>query len=118
ELGAPRTFAPYTMNWDTATFPNGTHDVRAIARDAAGNVTTSSRRRVTVFNSSNARVLARRHVRGDLDGDGTPDLVFQHTNGQLYSWFMHATRISGESSLTPGAVNPAWQIVAIDDFNG
>jgi len=51
-VGAADTAAPYSMQWDTTTVGNGSHSVRAIARDAAGNATTSTAVGVTVSNSS------------------------------------------------------------------
>ncbi|MCC7043871.1 MAG: hypothetical protein IT183_08410 [Acidobacteria bacterium] len=50
-LGSPDTSTPYAVNWNTAGAVNGTHALRAIARDAAGNVTTSASRAVTVNNT-------------------------------------------------------------------
>jgi hypothetical protein len=47
-LGAPDTVAPYAINWNTAGAVNGNHAVRAVARDGAGNVTTSDVRIVAV----------------------------------------------------------------------
>jgi len=47
-LGAPDAVAPYAINWSTAGAVNGNHAVRAIARDGAGNVTTSDVRIVAV----------------------------------------------------------------------
>jgi len=49
-LGAADTSAPYTINWSTTGAANGTHVLLAIARDAAGNQTTSASRTVTVSN--------------------------------------------------------------------
>jgi hypothetical protein len=49
-LGAPDTTAPYELAWDTSTASNTSHTLAARARDAAGNVTTSSAVSVTVFN--------------------------------------------------------------------
>src|SRR5439155_684592 len=40
-LGTEVTTAPYTMSWDTATAAIGAHTLTAVARDAAGNVSTS-----------------------------------------------------------------------------
>src|SRR5205807_10022873 len=40
-LGAEVTGAPYTLSWNTATASNGLHTLAAVARDAAGNSTTS-----------------------------------------------------------------------------
>ena len=50
DLGPEDTTSPFSMSWDTTMVPNGTHAIGAIARDAAGNTTTTSRN-VTVSNS-------------------------------------------------------------------
>jgi hypothetical protein len=50
QIGAEDTSAPYTVTWNTTTAPNGTHSLTAIARDAAGNNTTSPARSVDVNN--------------------------------------------------------------------
>jgi hypothetical protein len=49
-LGSPDTVAPYAISWNTASAANGSHVLRAIARDAAGNVTASATRTVVVNN--------------------------------------------------------------------
>src|SRR5207249_25303 len=36
------TTVPYSVIWDSTTYPNGTHLLTAVARDAAGNQTTSA----------------------------------------------------------------------------
>jgi hypothetical protein len=51
-LGSEGTAAPYSASWDTTSSANGTHTLTAVARDAAGNVTTSAPVTVTVFNQS------------------------------------------------------------------
>jgi hypothetical protein len=53
-LGAELTTSPYTVPWDTAKSADGTHTLTAVARDAAGNKTTSSAVAVTVDNASPA----------------------------------------------------------------
>jgi hypothetical protein len=50
--GAEDTTAPYGLDWDTRIFANGPHSVGAIARDAAGNRTTSLAVPVTVDNAA------------------------------------------------------------------
>jgi hypothetical protein len=50
-LGAEVTAAPYTVAWTTTTAANGAHALTAVARDAAGNRTTSSGVSVTVANA-------------------------------------------------------------------
>jgi hypothetical protein len=51
-VGAEDTSAPYSASWNTTTVPNGSHTLTAVARDSAGNYTTSAARTVTVSNSS------------------------------------------------------------------
>jgi hypothetical protein len=48
--GTEDTSSPYSRSWDTATATNGAHSLTAVARDAAGNTTTSAARTVTVSN--------------------------------------------------------------------
>ncbi len=53
-LGAEDTTSPYgPVSWHTATVSDGTHTLTAVARDAAGNTTTSAPVTVTVANASN-----------------------------------------------------------------
>jgi Big-like domain-containing protein len=49
---AEATTAPYSISWDTATAGDGSHTITAIARDAAGNQTTSAPVTVTVANNA------------------------------------------------------------------
>ncbi len=42
DLGTELTGAPYTMDWDSTSVANGTHSLTAVARDSAGNTSTSS----------------------------------------------------------------------------
>jgi hypothetical protein len=51
-LGSADTTAPYSISWITQGAANGQHELRAVARDAAGNVTTSTSRVVTVNNTT------------------------------------------------------------------
>jgi len=44
------TAAPYTVQWDTTKFTNGTGSVTAVATDAAGNVGMSAATNVTIGN--------------------------------------------------------------------
>src|SRR5204862_1144150 len=47
-LGAEDTGAQYSVNWDTTAVANGSHTLSAVARDAAGNHTTTASISVTV----------------------------------------------------------------------
>jgi Concanavalin A-like lectin/glucanases superfamily/Bacterial Ig domain/PKD domain/Glucose / Sorbosone dehydrogenase len=51
-LGAEDTSAPYSVSWNTLAAANGGHDLTAVARDAAGNTTTSAIVHVTVANAA------------------------------------------------------------------
>jgi len=51
-VGAEDTTSPYSLSWNTTTVANGSHTLTAVARDAAGNATTSSGVTVTVSNAS------------------------------------------------------------------
>jgi hypothetical protein len=51
-LGAEDTTSPYSISWNTTVVPNGPHTLTAVARDAAGNTTTSAARSVLVSNAS------------------------------------------------------------------
>jgi len=50
-LGAEDLTAPYSVSWDTTTVANGNHTLTAVARDAAGNVGTSTPVLVDVNNA-------------------------------------------------------------------
>ena len=50
-LGAEKTSPPYSINWDTTQTANGSHVLTAVARDAAGNKTSSSAVTVTTNNT-------------------------------------------------------------------
>ena len=53
-LGNEDTAAPYTIAWNTATAVNGIHQLTAVARDGAGNATTSAVVTVNVQNQTPA----------------------------------------------------------------
>ncbi len=50
-LGTEYTTTPYSTSWNTTTALNGTHNLTAVARDAAGNQTTSGSVSVIVNNN-------------------------------------------------------------------
>lgn len=108
-VGTEVTTTPYRQTWPVKGLTSGSYALTAIARDAAGNRRTSS--------SVTVKVKARA-TPGDLDGDGVPDLVWEDASGRLQYWKMNNGLVTAESSLTPGAVDPTWRIVSIDDFDG
>jgi len=50
-VGAELTTTPYTLAWNTTQNASGARVLTAIARDAAGNQTTSTAVNVTIANS-------------------------------------------------------------------
>ena len=56
----------------------------------------------------------------DFNGDGKPDLVFQHqTTGWIGVWFMNGTAMTSSTLFTPSTVaDTNWRIVGVADFNG
>jgi alpha-tubulin suppressor-like RCC1 family protein len=54
----------------------------------------------------------------DLNGDGSPDLLFQNqTTGALSYWLLNGAAPITTGTI-PGSSNPLWQIVAVADLNG
>jgi len=51
-VGSLLTGSAYSYSWNTTTAANGSHTLRAIAKDAAGNTTTSATDSVTVNNAA------------------------------------------------------------------
>jgi hypothetical protein len=51
-LGAEDTSSPYGISWDSATVADGAHTLSAVARDAAGNTSTSAGVPVVVDNTA------------------------------------------------------------------
>lgn len=57
--------------------------------------------------------------RGDFNGDGKPDLIWQHqTGGWLAAWFMDGTTAVGGSMFTPNGTDGNWEILGTGDFSG
>ena len=56
---------------------------------------------------------------GDFNGNGTPDLVFQHEKGQVALWSMSGSIMQslGTGFTDPKSPGSGWQVVAVADFN-
>lgn len=78
-LGAEDLVAPYSASWNTLTAGNGTHSLTARARDAAGNITTST---IVIVNVANSNLVAAYNFNA---GSGTvlADLSGNNNNGTL-----------------------------------
>ena len=67
-LGGEVTTSPWQITWNTTLAANGTHTLTAVARDAAGNRTTSAPVTVTVNNASQI-LFGTQTVQATLDSD-------------------------------------------------
>jgi hypothetical protein len=67
-VGNEDTASPYSINWNTTGVSNGSHILTALARDAAGNTTTSSSVTVTVSNIATPKT-------GDINGDSSVNIT-------------------------------------------
>src|SRR5439155_2132846 len=77
-LGNEDTSAPYAVSWDSVTAADGSHTLTAIARDPAGNRTTSSGLTVTVSNLAPPPPpggIASQYP-GDVGIENHPDVLF------------------------------------------
>ncbi len=56
---------------------------------------------------------------GDFNGDGRPDILWQHMkSGYLYVWIMQGLNQQGGQYLTPNLVSDtSWQVRTVADFN-
>ncbi|HVJ17517.1 MAG TPA: Ig-like domain-containing protein, partial [Polyangiaceae bacterium] len=77
---ATDTTAPYSVSWSSTNLANAAYSLTAKAYDAAGNVSTSAPRNVTVSNSSYASVYPTMYVRGTHNSWGAHAMVKVATN--------------------------------------
>jgi Concanavalin A-like lectin/glucanases superfamily/Bacterial Ig domain len=68
-IGEEDTTEPYGVSWNTIGIPNGLHTLTSVARDAAGNQTTSTPVVVMVANTSSAGFSLRFYGNGSNDID-------------------------------------------------
>jgi PKD repeat protein len=109
-LGSEDTTAPYQVTWDTTTAANGSHTLRAIARDGAGNETTSAAVGVTVSNNrAPAAVAAGAPLTGpaplavSFDGSGSSDP--DAGDSLSYAWDLDGDgQFDDSSSVTPSFI--------------
>ncbi len=104
-LGAEDATAPFSVSWDTTQAANGTHTLTAVARDTAGNTTTSSPVTVTVNNQASnlapavnvgldqsTTLPAAVSLNGTVTDDGLPNPPASTTR----QW----TKVSGPGTVT------------------
>ena len=69
-------------------------------------------------NEASRTVTVRPH--GDLDGNGSVDLLWQYsTSGHLAAWLMNGTAFGSATALTPDVLPAAsWRLGGVADFDG
>jgi hypothetical protein len=55
---------------------------------------------------------------GNFNGDTKPDLLFQHTNGDLAVWYMNGITLTSPTLLNPANPGAGWRAIGTGDFNG
>ncbi|MBI4661783.1 MAG: VCBS repeat-containing protein [Verrucomicrobia bacterium] len=80
--------------------------------------------RVSTTNKANAVLSglffdrAPHAAKGDFDGDGRSDLVWQDANGAAYAWLMNGVNRREQTQLGPaGSGDPQWRLAGTADFN-
>ncbi|MEO8484266.1 MAG: Ig-like domain-containing protein [Acidobacteriota bacterium] len=73
--GAEDATSPYQGTWNVGTSPSGSYAVRAVARDAAGNTTTSASIMVTVNNGSGDTVAPSVSVTAPIAGSTASGVI-------------------------------------------
>src|SRR5215212_6122298 len=118
-LGAEDTAAPYSVSWNTASASNGTHVLKAVARDAAGNPATSASVTVTVSNTSGSGSLVGHWKFDEGSGTTAADSSGNGTTGMLINSPAWTTGIVGGALSFNGTTNlvsipnqPSWKTAA------
>jgi hypothetical protein len=124
-LGSPDTTAPYSLSWNSAGSPNGSHVLSARAVDAAGRATTAAPVTVTVSNVSQNVINFNdlTNTQTPLNGQYPVGAVDWGSNVWWVSgpWEQFSTNsISLSSSRTSGTfrfVTPK-RLISVRAFNG
>ena len=97
-FGAELTTAPFTRSWDSMLSSNGLHTWRAVARDAAGNSTTSDPVTVTV---SNVILVAHRQTNGATNNASAGNIAVPFSSPALAgNLIVAAVSMGGATSMT------------------
>jgi hypothetical protein len=58
-------------------------------------------------------------VINDFNGDGSPDLVFEDSQGNIALWSMDVQTLTSSRLFNPSKVSdPGWRVVGVGDFDG
>jgi hypothetical protein len=114
-LGAEDTSAPYSISWDSTGASDGSHVLTAVARDTAGNTTTSAGITVTVDNNgpsvSVTAPAAGAVVRGNnvtVSGTASDDVAVAGVQFKL-----DGANLGGEDTSAPYSIS--WDSTGASD---
>ena len=97
--GAELTAVPYALSLDTTKLSNGSHSLAAVARDAAGNRTTSSAVPVTVSNAAAPVITSQPTSQTVVTGQtATFSVAATGTAPLTYQWKKNGANISGATA--------------------
>lgn len=103
DLGSEDTTSPYSTTWNAATASNGSHTLTAVARDAAGNTTTSSTVTVTVTGGTNIITIGEPNILASPDNGNANLLLAQSTtlsqSAAIQSLSFYVTNAAGNLRL-------------------
>jgi hypothetical protein len=109
-IGSVDTSAPYSTSWDTTTATTGSHTLTAVARDAAGNTTTSAAVSITVANPpsppAGGVLLGDQTVESNRDSDAAGQAeafrVVASASGTISSIDFFVDAVSSATSIRVG----------------
>jgi hypothetical protein len=101
EIGFEDTIAPYLFSWNTITVADGSHTLTVVARDAAGNATTSAGVTVAVANGGAAVTRFE---------ENNPAIIFNNStsatsSAQSFDWRSYGKEIAAFSGETAAISN-------------
>lgn len=97
DLGAEDTSAPYTAAWNTAAAAPGAHQLTAVARDTAGNLTTSAAVVVTVRATAPAITTQPASLAVDEGQPATFTVAASGSAPLTYTWKRNGSVVGGNS---------------------
>jgi hypothetical protein len=103
-----------------ASATNATYHVAAVAEADAGfyTVLVENEHASLLSLPAKVRVAFPGIARGDFDGDGAPEIVFESELGQLAAWFMGGTNFRFARFFSPDiSGDPAWKVAGSGDFD-
>jgi hypothetical protein len=101
-LSSEDTSSPFSLSWNTSGAANGSHTITAVARDAAGNQTSSAAVSVTVSNTGGGGLVASYNFNQN-SGTSLNDLTGSN-NGSIFQATWYAAGKYG-SALSFDGVN-------------